>query len=103
MTLKYVPETKIGKISGLSNQKLIKKQWIYNLVKVIIEGLEVNIVEKIKRARSKDKEVVKIVEKIKKVRVKVLREDKWQIEEKLVLKEEKVCVPKNKELRAELI
>ena len=35
--------------------------------------------------------------------MKVLQGDKWQIEEDLVLKEEKIYVPKNKELRAEII
>ena len=35
--------------------------------------------------------------------VKVLRNDKWQIENELVLKEGKVYVPKNKSLRLEII
>jgi len=37
----------------------------------VIEGPEVNIIEKIKIARSKDKEVVKIVKKIKKMVVEI--------------------------------
>ena len=45
------------------NQKLIKEKWIYNLVKVIIEGPEVDILEKIKTVRSKNKEVIKKNEK----------------------------------------
>ena len=40
---------------------------------------------------------------MKKVRVKVLREDKWQIEGNLVLKKRKVYMPKNEELRVEII
>jgi len=40
---------------------------------------------------------------MKKVGVKVLQEDEWQIEEGLVLKEKKIYVPKNKELRVEII
>ena len=35
--------------------------------------------------------------------VKILREDKWQIERELVLKKEKVYVLKNEELRVEVI
>ena len=35
--------------------------------------------------------------------MKVLQGDKWQIEEDLVLKEEKIYVPKDRELRAEII
>jgi len=42
----------------------------------VIEEPKVDILEKIKIARSKDKEVVGVVEKIKKAGVKVLREDK---------------------------
>ena len=37
------------------------------------------------------------------MRVKVLQEDEWQIEEDLVLKKGKVYVPKDKELRIEII
>jgi len=44
-------------------------------------------------------EVIRIVEEIKKVEVKVLRGDEWQIEDNLVLKERKVYVSKNEELR----
>jgi len=37
-----------------------------------MDGPEVDIVEKIKKARGKDKEVVRVVEKIKKAGVKML-------------------------------
>ena len=47
--------------------------------------------------------MVRIVEEMKKARVKVLREDKWQIKKKLVLKEEKVYMLKNKEWRVDII
>ena len=60
-TLKHVPGTKIKKVDGLSrkldlkvsiennnsNQLFIKDYWICNLYKVVIEGLEIAIVEKI--------------------------------------------------------
>ena len=116
-TLKHVPKTKIGKINGLSrrldqkvniennnsNQILIKNHWIRNLSKVVIEGPEVDIIEKIKIARSKDKKVVKVIEEMKKTRVKMLQGEEWWIKEKLVLKEEKIYIPKDKELRVEII
>jgi len=41
-----------------------------------MEESEVDIVEKIKKARSKNKEVVRIVEEMKKAEVKVVRGDK---------------------------
>jgi len=40
---------------------------------------------------------------MKKTEVKVLRGDEWQVEGDLVLKKRKVYVPKDKELRIEII
>jgi len=40
---------------------------------------------------------------MKKVKVKILQEEKWQIEGDLVLKEEKVYIPKYEKLRVEII
>ena len=40
---------------------------------------------------------------MKKAEVKVLRNDEWQIENKLVLKEKKIYVLKNENLRLEII
>ena len=48
---------------------------VCTLAKMVIEGPEVEILEKMKIARVQDKEVVKVVEKIKKVEVKELQED----------------------------
>ena len=116
-TLKHVPETKIGKVDRLSrrpdwkigveknneNQTLIKEKWICSLAEVVIKRPKVDILEKIKIAKGKNEEVVEIVEEMKKIEVKVLREDKCQIERNLVLKKEKVYMPKNKKLRIEII
>jgi len=60
-------------------------------------------VKRIKKARNKDKEVIKMVEEMKKAGVKTLRDEEWQIEEGLVLKEGKVYVPKDEKLRVEII
>ena len=56
-----------------------------------------------KKARGKNKEIVKVVEKMKKARVKTLREDEWKIENKLISKKEKIYMLKNKELRIDVI
>jgi len=87
----------IGKKDG---KKRMVQDYLYE---VVIDGPEVDIVEKIKKARSKDEEVVRVVEEIKKAEVKMLQEEKWQIEGELVLKEGKVYVLKNEELRVEII
>ena len=84
--LKHVPGTKMGKADGLSrrsdqkvgvendndNQIIIKDNWLRRLEEVIIEGPEVDILEKIKKARSRDEDVVRIVEEMKKAKVKEL-------------------------------
>jgi len=54
------------------DQVFIKDNWICNLQEVVIEGLEVEMLEKIKKARSKNEDVVRVVEEIKKVKVKKL-------------------------------
>ena len=85
-TLKHVLGTKIGKADRLSrrpdwkvgveknneNQVFIKNNWICSLQEVVIKGLEVDILKKIKKARSKNKDVVRVVEEMKKVKVKEL-------------------------------
>ena len=40
-----------------------------------MEGLEVDIIEKIKKAKSKDEDIIRVVEEIKKAGVKVLQGD----------------------------
>ena len=116
-TLKHILETKIGKVDGLNrrvdwkvgvdkdnkDQVVIKDNWIHNLQEVVIEGLEVEILEKIKKARSRDKDVVRVVEEIKKAKVKKVQGSEWKIEGELVLKEGKVYIPKDEELRVEII
>ena len=94
---------KVGVDKDNSNQVVIKDNWIHNMYEVVVEGPEVDILEKIKRARSKDEDIVRVVEEMKKAGVRELRENKWKIEGKLVLKEGKVYVPKDEELRAEVI
>ena len=61
------------------------------------------MVEKTKKARDKNEEVVRIVEEMKKAEVSGLQEKEWQIKKDLLLKEEKVYVLKDKELRVEVI
>ena len=94
---------KIGVENDNDNQVFIKDNWICSLEKVVIEGLEVDIVEKIKRVRSKDEDIVRIIEEMKKAKVKELQGEEWKIEGDLVLKEGKIYVPKDKKLRVEII
>ncbi len=47
--------------------------------------------------------MIKAVKEMKKAGVKMLRNEEWQIEEGLVLKEGRVYVPKDEKLRVEII
>ena len=94
---------KIGVERDNEDQVFIKDNWICNLQEVVIEGPEVELLEKIKKARSKDKDVVRIVEEMKRARGKELRGNEWKIEGELVLKERKVYVLKDEKLRTEVI
>jgi len=85
-TLKHMLGTRMGKADELSrrpdwkvgvdrdneNQVVIKENWVRSLQKVVLEGLEVDMLEKIKKARSRDKDVIRIVEEMKKEKVKEL-------------------------------
>ena len=116
-TLKHVAGAKMEKADGLSrradwkvgvdkdndNQVFIKDNWIHSMYEVVVEGPEVGLVEKIRKARSKDEDVVRVVEEMKKAGVKELRGNKWKIEGDLVLKEGKIYVLKDEELRGEVI
>ena len=114
--LKHVPETKIGKADSLSrrldwevgverdnkDKTLVKKEWLENRrtekVEIIVDG--VDLLEEIKRSKVRDDEVVKVVEEIKKAEVKMLRDEEA---DSIIYKEEKVYVPKDDKLRAEII
>ena len=97
------PDWKVGVEKNNENQVFIKDNWIHNLQEIVIKGPEIDIIEKMKKARNKNKEVVRVVEEMKKVKVKMLQEEEWQIKGDLILKKEKVYIPKDEELRAEII
>ena len=116
--LKHVAGKTMGRVDSLSrrvdwaegverdnkNQVMLKKEWVeVRAIEQLVEGPEKDIVKKIKETRDKDKEVIKVVEEMKKAGVKMLRDEEWQIEEGLVLKEGRVYVPKDEKLRVEII
>jgi len=84
---------------------LVKKEWLENKrtekIGVIVEG--VDLLKKIRQSRVRNNEVVKAVEEMKRVGVKVLRNEEWRDIDGIMYKEEKVYVPKDKMLRAEII
>jgi len=86
---------------------MLKKEWLeiraIQKIQLLIEGVEKEIIEKIKKSEAKNNRIVKVVEDMKKMEVKVLRNDEWQTKNELVLKEEKVYVLKGESLRLEII
>jgi len=70
-------------------------------VEIIVDG--VDLLEKVRKSKVKDDEVVKAVEEMKQAGVKMLRDEEWREVDGIIYKEEKVYVPKNEKLRAEII
>jgi len=70
-------------------------------VKVIIEG--VNLLEKVKQSKMKDNKVIKAVEEMKQARVKMLRDEEWREVNNIIYKKEKVYIPRDEKLKAEII
>ena len=89
--------------------KLVKYSQSYGLnevcdsekVKVIIEG--VNLLEKVKQSKMKDNKVIKAVEEMKQARVKMLRDEEWREVDNIIYKKEKVYIPRDEKLKAEII
>ena len=55
---------------------MLKEEWLdVRVMEQLVEGPEEEIVKKIKEARDKDEEVIKVVEEMKKTGVKMLRDE----------------------------
>ena len=63
----------------------------------------VDLLEKVRKSKVKDDEVVKAVEEIKQAEVKILRNEEWREVEGIMYKEGKVYISKDDILRAEII
>ena len=116
-TLKHVPGTKMGKADGLSrrpdwrrgverdnkDRTLVKAEWLRKAgtEEVLIKG--VDLLKKVRESKANNDEVIKAVEEMKQAGVKMLRDEEWREEDRLMLKERNVYVPKDEELRTEII
>jgi len=81
------------------DQMLIKPKWVRGVETIVEEG---DLRERIKRVQEGDERVVKAVEELKKAEVKILRDEEWEIDNGVVLKEGRIYVPEG-ELRGEVI
>ena len=71
------------------------------MAEVIID--KVDLLEKIREPEARDNEVIKAVKEIKKAGVKMLKNEEWREENRLMLRDRKVYIPKDEKLRAEII
>jgi len=93
------PDWQEGVEKDNEDQKLIKPEWIRK-AEMLIE--ERNLKERIKKAQKGDKKVVKVVEELKRAEIKTLKDEEWEIEDGIVMKEGRIYVPEGK-LRKEII
>ena len=70
-------------------------------VEIIVD--RVDLLEEVRKSKVKDNEVVKVVEEMKQAGVKMLRDEEWREVDGIMYKEEKVYMPKDEKLRAEII
>jgi len=93
------PDWQEGVEKDNEDRTLIKPKWVRGAETIVEEG---NLRERIKMAQKENERVVKAVEELKKAGVKMLRDEEWEIEDGVVLKEERIYVPE-RELRGEII
>jgi len=61
-----------------------------------------NLKERIKKAQKGDEKVVKAVKELKRAEIKTLKDEEWKIENRIVMKEERIYVLEG-ELRGKII
>ena len=66
------PDWKVKVEKDNNNQIFIKDCQLHSIQEVVIEGPKVDIVEKIKKVRGKDEEIIRVVEEMKKAGIKIL-------------------------------
>jgi len=93
------PDWQEGVEKDNEDRMLIRPEWVREVETVIEEG---DLRKRIKKAQEGDKKVVKAVEELKKAGVKTLRDEEWEIENRVVLKEGRIYIPEG-ELRGEII
>jgi len=93
------PDWQKGVERDNEDRMLIKPEWVRGVEIIVEEG---NLRERIKKAQEGDKRVVKAVEELKKAEVKTLRDEEWEIKDRVVLKEGRIYMPE-RELRREII
>ena len=97
------PDWRKGIEKDNEDRMLVKAEWLRKAgtEEVLIEG--VDLLKKVRESKAKDDEVIKVVEEMKRAGVRMLRNEEWREEDRLMLKEGKVYMPKDEGLRTEII
>ena len=69
------------------DQKLIKLEWIRGAETMMQEE---DLRERIKKVQEGDEKIVKAVEELKRAGIKALKDEEWEVEDRIVLKEERI-------------
>jgi len=71
------PDWEVGVEKNNKNETMVKQEWLEvrrtEVVKIIVNG--VDLLEKVRKSKVKDNEVVKTVEEMKRAGVKMLRDE----------------------------
>ena len=81
------------------DQKLIKPEWIRGVETMVKEE---DLRKRIKKVQEGDERIVKAVEELKKTGIKALKNEEWEVEDGIILKEGRIYVPEG-DLRREII
>ena len=99
------PDWEVGVEKDNKDETLVKPEWLevrkMEAVEITVDG--VDLLEKVRKSKVKDDEVVKAVKEMKRVEVKMLRDEEWREVDGIIYKEKKIYVPKDEKLRAEII
>ena len=90
------PDWQEGMERDNKDQTLIKPEWVRGAETIVEEG---NLRERIKKVQEEDERVVKAVEELKKAGVKTLRDEEWEIEDGVVLKEGRINICTRREIK----
>ena len=81
------PDWQEGVERDNKDQKLIKPEWIKGAETMMQEE---DLRERIKKVQEGDEKIVKVVEELKRAGIKALKDEEWEVEDRIVLKEERI-------------
>ena len=93
------PDWQKGVEKDNEDQTLIKPEWIRGMEMLMQKE---DLKERIRKAQEGDEKIVKAVEKLKKAGIKTLRDEEWEVEDGIVMKEGRMYILEG-DLRREII